>query len=68
MRIEYEYNLTKPDGSPKQGCNKVTYDDNNVMIMKEYLPDGEPKGTALQAVLSATPEELLQIKQILGIS
>ena len=67
MRIEYEYGLKKPDGSPKAGCNKITYDDNNVIIMKEYLPNGEPKGDALQAVLKATPEELAQIKQVLGI-
>jgi hypothetical protein len=68
MRVEYEYNLVKPDGSPKQGCNKITYNDDDVEIMKEYLPDGIPKGTALQAVLNATPEELQQIKQLLGIS
>ena len=68
MRVEYEYNLVKPDGSPKQGCNKITYNDNGIEIMKEYLPDGEPKGTALQAVLNATPEEIEQIKQLLGIS
>lgn len=67
MRIEYEYGLKKPDGSPKAGCNKITFDDNNVIIMKEYLPNGEPKGDALQAVLKATPEELAQIKQVLGI-
>ncbi len=67
MRIEYEYGLKKPDGSPKAGCNKVTYDINDAIIMKEYLPDGEPKGDALQAVLKATPEELLQIKQLLGL-
>lgn len=67
MRIEYEFNLVKPDGSPKAGCNKITYNDNDEMIMKEYCPDGIPKGTALQAILDATPEELEQIKQILGI-
>lgn len=31
-------------------------------------PEPEPPGTALQAVLNATPEELEEIKRILGIS
>jgi hypothetical protein len=68
MRIEYEYGLLKPDGTPREGCNKITYNDEGEAIMKEYLPDGPPKGNALQAVLTATPEELIEIKRILGIT
>jgi hypothetical protein len=67
MRIEYEYGLLKPDGTPREGCNKITYNDEGEMIMKEYLPDGPPKGLALDAILKATPEELDEIKRILGI-
>jgi hypothetical protein len=67
MRVEYEYGLLKPDGTPREGCNKITYNDEGEMIMKEYLPDGPPKGLALDAILKATPEELDEIKRILGI-
>jgi hypothetical protein len=67
MRIEYEYGLLKPDGTPREGCNKITYNDEGEMIMKEYLPDGPPKGLALDAILKSTPEELEEIKRILGI-
>ena len=67
MRIEYEYGLLKPDGTPREGCNKLTFNDEGEMIMKEYLPDGPPKGLALDAILKATPEELEEIKRILGI-
>ena len=31
-------------------------------------PEPEPPGTALQAAMNATPEELEEIKRILGIS
>ena len=68
--ITYEYYpAVKPDGSPKPGINRITYE-NNVEVTREYLPE-DPRtqpATALQAVMSAKPEEIEQIKKILGIS
>jgi hypothetical protein len=67
--ITYEYYpATKPDGSPKPGVNRITYI-NNEEITREYfeVDPRETQGSALQAVMQATPEEIEQIKSILGL-
>jgi hypothetical protein len=65
--ITYEENLLGPNGESKPGVNKVTKDENDNLIGKEYLPGGKPKSVALQALMSATPNDLIIIKQLLGI-
>jgi hypothetical protein len=76
--IQYTYyNAVKPDGSPKAGVNRITWEDNNSQnpqdwteIIREYFledPRNSQQGLALQAVLNASQEEIAEIKKILGI-
>lgn len=66
MRKEYEYKL-QGDGSDSWIVSE--YNDNNELINKYMVYEDPTKqvGAALQAVLSASPEEIEQIKQILNI-
>lgn len=60
----------------KPGINRITWDDNGsenqndwTEITREYMPV-DPRtqpSAALAAVMTASPEEIQQIKQILGI-
>lgn len=66
MRKEYQYKL---QGDGRDSWTVSEYDDNDELINK-YMVYEDPTqtiGTALRAVLSATPEEIEQIKQILNI-
>lgn len=66
MRKEYEYKL-QGDGSDSWTVSE--YDANDVLVTR-YLVLEDPTievGTALKAVLSAKPEEITQIKKLLGI-
>jgi hypothetical protein len=67
--ITYEYYpAVMPDGSPKQGVNRIVFLDGQE-ITREYLtvdPRTEPS-PIIQYLLEATPEEITQVKQILGI-
>jgi len=63
------YTALKPDGSPKSGVNRITFI-NDVEVTREYFevdPRTQPS-PALAAVLQATPQEIEEIKQILGIN
>ena len=66
MRKEYEYKL-QGDGSDSWIVSE--YNDNNELISKYMVYEDPTKqvGAALQAVLSASPQEIEQIKQILNI-
>lgn len=68
--ITYEYYPAfKPDGSPKEGINRIVFLDGQE-ITREYLtvdPRTEPS-PLIQAFLTATPEEIEQLKALLGIS
>jgi hypothetical protein len=66
MRKEYDYKL-QGDGTDSWVVSE--YDDNDVLISK-YIVIEDPSievGTALKAVMSATPTEIQQIKKLLGI-
>ena len=66
MRKEYDYKL-QGDGTDSWVVSE--YDDNDVLISK-YIVIEDPSievGTALKAVISATPTEIQQIKKLLGI-
>lgn len=66
MRKEYQYKL-QGDGSDSWIVSE--YNDNNELINK-YMVYEDPTievGTALKAVMSATPQEIEKIKQILNI-
>lgn len=66
MRKEYEYKL---QGDGRDSWIVSEYNDNNELINKYMVYEDPTKqvGAALQAVLSASPEEIEQIKQILNI-
>lgn len=66
MRKEYEYKL-QGDGSDSWIVSE--YNDNDELINKYMVYEDPTKqvGAALQAVLSASPQEIEQIKQILNI-
>jgi hypothetical protein len=66
MRKEYDYKL-QGDGTDSWTVSE--YDDKDVLISK-YIVLEDPTvevGTALKAVMSATPTEIQQIKKLLGI-
>ena len=66
MRKEYDYKL-QGDGTDSWVVSE--YDDKDVLISK-YIVLEDPTvevGTALKAVMSATPTEIQQIKKLLGI-
>lgn len=66
MRKEYEYKL---QGDGRDSWIVSEYNDNNELISKYMVYEDPTKkiGAALQAVLSASPQEIEQIKQILNI-
>ena len=66
MRKEYQYKL-QSDGRDSWIVSE--YNENNELINKYMVYEDPTKqvGAALQAVLSASPEEIEQIKQILNI-
>jgi hypothetical protein len=66
MRKEYEYKL-QGDGTDSWTVSE--FDENDVLISK-YIVLEDPTqeiGTALKAVLNATPTEIEQIKTLLGL-
>lgn len=66
MRKEYDYKL-QGDGTDSWVVSE--YDDKDVLISK-YIVLEDPTvevGTALKAVMSATPTEIQQIKKLLGV-
>lgn len=78
MAIQYTYYPAATELHPnKQGVNRITWEDNGSSsqenwseITREYFPT-DPRtlpSPALTAVLSATPEEIQAIRQILGIN
>jgi hypothetical protein len=66
IRKEYTYKL---QGDGRDSWTVSEYDENDelVSIYMVYENPFESTGTALRAVLSATPEEIAEIKRILGI-
>lgn len=66
MRKEYQYKL---QGDGRDSWIVSEYNDNDELINKYMVYEDPTKqvGAALQAVLSATPQEIEQIKQILNI-
>ena len=66
MRKEYEYKI---QGDNRDSWIVSEYNDNNELINKYMVYEDPTKqvGAALQAVLSASPQEIEQIKQILNI-
>jgi hypothetical protein len=68
--ITYEYYPAfMPDGSPKQGVNRIVFLDGQE-ITREYMPvDPRTEPSPLIKLLTdATPEEIEQIKQLLGLA
>lgn len=71
MSLRYTYESAyRPDGTEKPGKNRLTWEDNDspnpadwTLIIKEYSPVGK----ALQAIREASPDEIEEIKRILGI-
>jgi len=67
--ITYEYYpAVMPDGSPKQGINRIVFLDGEE-ITREYLPvDPRTEPSPLiHSLLEATPEEIQQLKDLLGL-
>jgi len=67
--ITYTYEPAATDLHPnKQGVNRITWD-GDIMINKEYFPEDprDKPSAALSALLAATPEEIAEIKRILGL-
>lgn len=66
MRKEYQYKL---QGDGRDSWIVSEYNENNELINKYMVYEDPTKqvGAALQAVLSASPQEIEQIKQILNI-
>jgi hypothetical protein len=66
MRKEYKYKL---QGDGRDSWIVTEFDENNELINKYMVYEDPNKqiGTALQAVLNATPEEIEEIKKILNI-
>jgi len=66
MRKEYEYKL---QGDGRDSWIVFEYNDSDELINKYMIYEDPTKqiGTALQAVLNATSEEIEQIKKILNI-
>lgn len=66
MRKEYEYKL-QGDGSDSWTVTEFNELDEIVSVYMVYEDPTQEIGTALKAVLSATPTEIQQIKTLLGI-
>lgn len=65
IRKEYQYKL-QGDGTDSWIVSE--YDEDDKLISKYMVFEDPTMGSALKAVLSATPEEIAQIKQILNIT
>lgn len=66
MRKEYTYKL-QGDGRDSWTVTEYNELDEVVSVYMVYEDPTIEVGTALKAVLSATPEEIVEIKKILGI-
>jgi hypothetical protein len=78
MAIQYTYYPAATDLHPdKPGVNRITWEDNGssdsddwTEFTREYFPE-DPRAqpsVALRAIMQATPQEIEQIKNILGIT
>ena len=63
------YPAVMPDGSPKQGVNRIVFLDGQE-ITREYCPIDPRTETSplIESFLNATPEEIQQLKTLLGIN
>ena len=66
MRKEYEYKL-QGDGTDSWVVSEYNENDELVTRFMVYEDPTNNTGNALKAVQYATPEELIEIKKILGI-
>jgi hypothetical protein len=66
MRKEYQYKL-QGDGTDSWVVSEYNENDELVTRYMVYEDPTNNTGNALKAVQSATPEELIEIKKILGI-
>lgn len=66
MRKEYEYKL-QGDGRDSWTVSEFNEFDEIISVYMVYEDPTIEVGTALKAVLSATPTEIQQIKKLLGI-
>lgn len=69
MKTYEYYDAIGPDGSKKPGINRITYVD-GVEYTREYFPE-DPRtqqSETIKAILECTPEDLEQIKILLGIN
>jgi hypothetical protein len=66
MRIEYKYKL---QGDGRDSWTVTEFNELNEMISvyMVYEDPTEQTGAALKAVMNASPEEIIEIKNILGI-
>lgn len=77
MAIRYTYYTAATDLNPnKPGVNRITWEDNGsddqavwVEFTREYFPEDprDKPSAALSALLASTPEEIAEIKRILGL-
>lgn len=69
MKTYEYYDAIGPDGSKKPGINRITYV-NGLEITREYFPvdPRTQQSEAIKAILECSPEDLEQIKNILGIN
>jgi hypothetical protein len=66
MRKTYTYKL-QGDGSDSWTVTEINEFEKIVSVYMVYENPTQVVGTALKAVMSASPEELIEIKKILGI-
>ena len=66
MRKEYAYKL-QGDGRDSWTVTEINEFDEVISVYMVYDDPTKKVGTALQAVMSATPEEIIEIKKLLGI-
>lgn len=66
MRKEYEYKL-QADGRDSWAVTEYNELDEVVSVYMVYEDPTNQTGTALKAVMAATPEEIIEIKKLLGI-
>jgi hypothetical protein len=66
MRKEYEYKL-QGNGTDSWTVREFNEFDEIISVYMVYEDPTQEIGTALKAVLNATPTELEQIKNLLGI-
>lgn len=68
--VEYTYyEALKPDGTPKEGINRITWEvdtsGNRKEITREYLPEGN-KSSFIKVLSSLTEEELVFLRDFLN--